>query len=214
MTFLTGPDSFDKNGMEVHLIGYSSTIIGRSVSIHFASGNVCSLRRSRRVHALRAALADAHGVFLRTDWEYHTARFMRNVWMIDCNSLNDHLRNPTFTKCSDKRLSIDLAALRQMVWLTPDGALREKIGSDQPDMVRWIDTSCMVADCLTKRMRSDRLSGCLRSCWLDLIPTDGSVLCKMKKQKGRTNPDGSAGDLDRNDHFDQWRSFMKELPAE
>ena len=72
----------------------------------------------------------------------------------------------------------------------------------------------MVADCLTKRMRSDRLSGCLRSCWLDLIPTDVSVLCKMKKQKGRTNPDGSAGDLDRNDHFDQWRSYMKELPAE
>ena len=68
-------------------------------------------------------------------------------------------------------------------------------------MVRWIDTSCMVADCLTKRMRSDRLSGCLRSCWLDLIPTDESVLCKMKKQKGRTNPDGSAGDLDRNDHL-------------
>ena len=57
---------------------------------------------------LRAALADAHGVFLRTDWEYHTARFMRNIWMIDCNSLNDHLRNATFTKCSDKRLSIDL----------------------------------------------------------------------------------------------------------
>ena len=63
---------------------------------------------------LRAALADAHGVFLRTDWEYHTARFMRNVWMIDCNSLNDHIRNPTFTKCSDKRLSIDLDALRRM----------------------------------------------------------------------------------------------------
>ena len=31
---------------------------------------------------LRAAWADAHGVFLRTDWAYHTARFMRNVWMI------------------------------------------------------------------------------------------------------------------------------------
>ena len=41
-------------------------------------------------------LRAAHGVFLRTDWEYHTARFIRNVWMIDCNSLNDHLRNPTF----------------------------------------------------------------------------------------------------------------------
>ena len=66
----------------------------------------------------------------------------------------------------------------------------------------------------TKRMRSDRLSGCLRSCWLDLIPTDESVLCKMKKQKGRTSPDGNAGDLDRNDYFDQWRSYTKELPAE
>ena len=54
--------------------------------------------------SLRDALAGAHGVFLRTDWEYHTARVMRNVWMIDCNSLNDHLRNPTFTKCRDKRL--------------------------------------------------------------------------------------------------------------
>ena len=78
---------------------------------------------------LRAALADAQGVFLRADWGYHAARFMRNVRMIDCSSLNDHLRNPTFTKCSDKRLSIDLAALRQMVRLTPDGELREK--SDQ-----------------------------------------------------------------------------------
>ena len=102
--------------------------------------------------------------------------------MIDCNSLNDHLRHATFTKCSDKRLSIDLAALRQMVWLTRDGELREKIGSDQPDMVRWIDTSCMVADCLTKRMRSDRLSGCLRSCLLDLIPTDDSVRREGEKE--------------------------------
>ena len=121
MSFHTGPDSFDKNGMEVHLIGCSSTIIGR----------VCRSTLQPETYALsdgiRAALADAHGVFLRTDWEYHAARFMSDVWMmIDCNSLNDHLRNLTFTKCSDKRLSVDLAALRQMVWLTPDGELREK----------------------------------------------------------------------------------------
>ena len=61
----------------------------------------------------------------------------------------------------------------------------EKIGSDQPDMVRWIDTSCMVADCLTKRMRSDRLSGCLRSCLLDLIPTDDSVRREGEKERRR-----------------------------
>ena len=72
----------------------------------------------------------------------------------------------------------------------------------------------MLADCLTKRMRSDRLSECLRSCWFDLVPTDESVLCKMKKQKGRTSLDGTSGDLDRSDNLDQWRSYMKELPAE
>ena len=104
---------------------------------------------------LRAALADAHGVSLRTDWECRAARFMRNVWMVDCNSLSDHLRNPT---------------LRSRLSLTPDGELREEITSDQPDMVRWIDTSCMVAECLTKRIPSDRLSECLRSCWLTCSP--------------------------------------------
>ena len=73
MTFLTGPDSFDKNGMGVHPIGYSSTIIGR----------VCRSTLQEETYALSdgveesmrlcAALADAHGVFLRTDWEYHAA---------------------------------------------------------------------------------------------------------------------------------------------
>ena len=72
----------------------------------------------------------------------------------------------------------------------------------------------MVADCLTKRMRSDRLSECLRSCWLDLIPTDESVLCKMKKQKGKASVDGNAGEQDRNDHFGQWRVHTKEPLAE
>ena len=106
MTFLTGPDSFDKKGMGVHLIGYSSTIIGRVCRSTLQTETYALSDGVEESMRLRAALADAHGVFLRTDWEYHTSRFMRNVWMIDCNSLNDHLRNPTFTKCSDKRLSI------------------------------------------------------------------------------------------------------------
>ena len=103
MTFLTGSDSTDKNGLMVHLIGCSSTSIGRvcwstqqAETYAFTDGVEESMR-------LRAALADAHGVFLRTDWEYHTARFMRHVWMIDCNSLNDHLRSPTFTKSVELR---------------------------------------------------------------------------------------------------------------
>ena len=81
-------------------------------------------------------------------------------------------------------------------------------------MVRWIDTNCMVADCLTKRMRSDRLSECLRLCWLDLLPTDESVLCKMVKQKGKASPDDNAGDTDVGNNFGQWCSHTKEPFAE
>ena len=72
----------------------------------------------------------------------------------------------------------------------------------------------MVADCLTKHMRSDRLSECLRTCWLDLIPTDESVLCKMKKQKGRASPDDIAGDTDANNHFGLRCFHTKEPLAE
>ena len=49
MTFLTGPDSFDINGMGVHLIGYSSTNIGR-VCRSTLQAETYALRRSRRVH--------------------------------------------------------------------------------------------------------------------------------------------------------------------
>ena len=91
----------------MHLIGYSSTIIGRVCRSTLQADPYALSDGVEESMRLRAALADAHGVLFRTDWENHTARFMRNVWMIDCNSVNDHLRNPTFTKCSDKRLSID-----------------------------------------------------------------------------------------------------------
>ena len=35
----------------------------------------------------------------------------------------------------------------------------------------------------------------------------------MKKQKGRTSPDGIAGDMDRNDHFGQWAFLHEGAPC-
>ena len=83
MFFLTGSHSFGKNGMGVHLIGYSSMIIGRVSRSTLQAETYALSDGVEESMRLRAALADAHGVFLRTDWEYHTARFMRNVWKID-----------------------------------------------------------------------------------------------------------------------------------
>ncbi len=80
----------------------------------------------------------------------------------------------SFTRCSDKRLSIDLAALRHVIWLDGLGALRDEIGDGQPDSVCWIDTSAMLADCLTKLMASTRLDDTMSTRILDLSATDES----------------------------------------
>ena len=53
------------------------------------------------------------------------------------------LRNSVTKNSASKYLHCD-----KMVCLTPDGELREKIGLDEPDMVKWVETGCMVDDCL------------------------------------------------------------------
>ena len=73
MIFLTGPDSFDDNGMGVHVIGYSSTIIGRVCRSTLQAETYALSDGVEESMRLRAALADAHGVFLRTDWEFQAA---------------------------------------------------------------------------------------------------------------------------------------------
>ena len=80
MTFLTGPDSFDKKGMWVHLIGYSSTIIGKVCRSTLQAETHARSEGVEKSMRLRASLADAHGAFLRSYWEYHTSRFMRNMY--------------------------------------------------------------------------------------------------------------------------------------
>ncbi len=78
-----------------------------------------------------------------------------------------------------------------MTRLTPDGS----------DVVGWIDTSCMLADCLTKHMRAKRLWEAIDSGMIDLRPTDASLLLQMMKQKGRaTVLQVSRGDLGEENH--------------
>ena len=142
-----------------------------------------SLPRLKRPYAsvLLQALRSPEVVLTR--WEQPGAEFMQYLWMIGREP--HHLHNDTFRRCSDKRLSVEIASLRQLLWLAPDGSLKEKLSDCDQDMVRWIDTSTMVADCLTKHMDPQRLMQTTHSGILDLTPTDASILQKMKKQKGR-----------------------------
>ena len=86
----------------------------------------------------------------------------------------------------NKRLAIDLKALRQYVW-ERDGTRTGEIDSSSGDYPRWIDTSTMVVDPLTKVMKADRLETFLESGMLDLRPTDESLATKERKRLIRQN---------------------------
>ena len=81
----------------------------------------------------------------------------RVLWVTDCYSLLTHLLNPAAGSVADKRLAIDLCALRQELWRDFGQAVGDPLGSDRPPedastRIVWTTTNRMVADSLTKRI--------------------------------------------------------------
>ena len=54
-------------------------------------------------------------------------------------------------------MSIDIQGLKQVLWEKPDGTDFDELPPDTvaENAVRWIDTSAMIVDCLTKKMSPD-----------------------------------------------------------
>ena len=61
---------------------------------------------------LRAAIAYMYKAVGR-DWEADAAAFMKHVWVSDCESVVSALNRSVLGKIQDKRLGIELAAMRQ-----------------------------------------------------------------------------------------------------
>eukprot|EP00974_Lingulodinium_polyedra_P001971 186246-Lingulodinium_polyedra.AAC.1 len=51
-----------------------------------------------------------------TRWEESSGEHMSQVWTTDCDSLYEHLIAPKLNQIDNKRLAIDIMALRQLVW--------------------------------------------------------------------------------------------------
>ena len=139
------------------------------------------------------------------DWEENCAKVMRHIWMTDCQSLHDYCVNPSATGCEDKRLEIDLEGLREYLWEFPDGSLKDYITEEQHDKIRWIDTSTMLCDPLTKAGSKNfalRLTECMQSGDLSLEPTEESQLKKLRQQKARMQKamEKSTDDFDETDY--------------
>ena len=82
--------------------------------------------------------------------------------LTDCKSLEQHLLQPGLHTVADKRLAIDISAMRQVVWRKGGEAVGDPLLTDAPPpdgttKVLWIDTLTMLADGLTKRMKSSQL---------------------------------------------------------
>ena len=108
--------------------------------------------------------------------------------MTDCQSLHVYLINPVAQGSEDKRLEIDLESLRECLWEHDDGQLKDEITEKQKDKPRWIDTSTMLCDPLTKSGPAsfcNRLRAAMTSGVLDLKPTVGSQMKKLQQQKAR-----------------------------
>ena len=76
-------------------------------------------------------------------------------YFTDCRPLSDHLSCKVARKVQDKRLGLELSALRQALWINGSKTC-EKYHS-AGDEIEWIDTGRQLADCLTKSMKPDFL---------------------------------------------------------
>lgn len=108
-----------------------------------------------------------------------------HVWLTDCDSLYEHLVAPKMATIDNKRLAIDLQALRQDIWELTDDDKTEYIDTSYGDYPRWIDTSTMISDPLTKVMLPTRLLSTMTTGILDLRPTAESLAIKEKNRLAR-----------------------------
>ena len=115
---------------------------------------------------------------------------MKQVWLTDCMSVYQSLTRPTLAKMSDKRLSIEIASLRQSLWRRPgekqgDDRTLDDIPTDTTDTVRWIDTDVMLADPLTKVMEPWKLNEAIDTNYWSLKQPIESIVKKRAKQLQR-----------------------------
>ena len=121
---------------------------------------------------IRACIVDFQGKLDIRNWEESAAQAMGHCWMTDCESLYEHLMSQRLNSIENKRLAIDLKALRQYIW-ERNGDRTLEVDCSCGDYPRWIDTSVMLADPLTKAMKTDRLDETLRTGRFNLRPTAG-----------------------------------------
>ncbi len=165
----------------IHPISWSSTHIKRVCRATLMAETFAMIKGTEAGTRLRAAIVDMKGLLDMKNWEETAARAMGHVWMTDCESLYQHLMSQRLNSVENKRLAIDLMGLRQQIW-ERDGERTLEVDHSCGDYPRWIDTSVMLADPLTKSMSSERLDATMATGLFDMRPTAESLMIKEKNR--------------------------------
>ena len=116
-------------------------------------------------------------------WEETTSAAMGHVWFPASAAMGHfaHFISPNPKQVDNKRLAIDLSAVKQLIWNNRDDC-DEDVDGSKGDDPRWIYTSAMLSDCLTRAMTSCRLNETLSTGVFDMRPTEES----QSKKKNRS----------------------------
>ena len=168
----------------VHPIAWSSIHIKRVCRATLMAETFAMIKGTEAGARIRAAIVDMRGKLDFKHWEETASQEMGHCWMTDCDSLYEHLMSNRLNSIENKRLAIDLMALRQQIW-ERSGERTLEIDHSCGDYPRWIDTSVMLADPLTKSMSCDRLASTMRTGLFDMRPTPESLMIKAKNRAAR-----------------------------
>ncbi len=192
LLMLASPSVLTGDDLNYHLISWSSTIIRRVCRSTMQAETYSMSNMVEEGDKFRAGLADALYGITPTAWESEASQKIRMLWLTDCRSLHDALKKPVMGKIADKRLGIELAALRQSIWRR-GGHDKDNVQAEDSlpnddeftDRVRWIDTDVMAADALTKLMDATPLCTFVSTNSWSLMQPHESKLKKKAKQLAR-----------------------------
>ena len=156
----------EKEECNFHLVSHQSTEVKRVCRATVQAEAYALQNATEEGDRLRAIIADARGILDHDSWEATAASSMRQIWITDCKSVYDSLTKSKMSKMTDKRLGIEVAAMRQSVWRVPGQAVGDPLQCDviphnATDVVKWVDTDVMLADPLTKAMDATKLMAAL-----------------------------------------------------
>ena len=139
-----------------HLIGFGSSTLKRVCRATLQAEAYALQGSVESGDKLRALLCELTG-HLKTvkEWYEQSQRAMLHLYFTDCRSLSDHLSCEVARKVQDKRLGIELSALRQALWINAEKTSEKYHPAG--DEIEWIDTGRQLAGCLTKSMKPDFL---------------------------------------------------------